>query len=182
MSANILSEVVAGIREAAGDEDRSDRLRVILKDSLADTGEIADAIAATDQDEVLSFEDETCSAWTCRFSTDPVFPLRERRIPVHIAVFRGTEVQVLYKRAAGRLIHGGTKPVNAGDPITLGPKAIHAICGEGEVQSHAIHIYAGPLMLAERSLFDWETGAEVDFTMENFHALTRRRSEMVELR
>ena len=57
----VLDDLVAQVRNAAGNEDRSARLRAILKDNLSDRDKIADAIAATEDDEVLLFEDETCS-------------------------------------------------------------------------------------------------------------------------
>ena len=64
--------------------------------------------------------------------------------------------------------------------MRLGPDAIHAITSDGDEQSIAIHVYEGPLTQVERSLFDWTTGAEVDFTMENFQAMARRKEDMAE--
>lgn len=39
-----------------------------------------------------------------------------------------------------------------------------------------------PLTRIELSLFDWTTGEEVEFTMENFHAMARRKEEMDEFK
>ena len=147
---------------------------------MRDQDAIADAIANTPDDEVMLFEDETCSIWTCRYSSDVVFSPHEHCMPVHIGVYRGTEVEVLYKREPGVLRHGGNKLVNAGDVISLGPDAIHAITADGDVQSHTIHIYEGALTKIERSLFNWETGEALDFSMENFYALARKKADMTE--
>ena len=142
---------------------------------------LADEIEAMPEDEVLLFEDETCSIWTCRFGSDVVLAPHEHRMGAQIAVYRGIEVEVLYKREAGALRHGGNTNVEAGKVLRLGPDAIHAVTAHGERQSIAIHVYEGPLTQIERSLFDWTTGEKVAFTMENFHAMARQRSEVVEL-
>lgn len=57
---------------------------------------------------------------------------------------------------------------------------IHAVTAEGAGQSHAIHIYEGSLTKVHRFLFDWSTGREIEFTMENFHAMQRTKLEMAE--
>lgn len=182
MSQQILEDLVAQIRVAATSADRSSALRTLLQDSQNRREELADAIAALADDEVMLFEDETCSIWSCRYGSDVVFAPHEHRMSVHIAVYRGAEVEVLYKREPGLLRHGGNSVVAAGDVVRLGPDAIHAITGDGVGQSHAIHVYEGALTRTERSLFDWSTGAEVEFTMENFHAMARTKSEMDEFR
>ena len=128
----------------------------------------------------MLFEDDTCSIWSCRFSPDVVFAPHEHCMPVHIGVYRGAEVEVLYKREPGHLRHGGNKIVKAGDVVSLGADAIHAITADDDGQSHAIHVYMGPLTQIERSLFDWETGEAIGFTMENFHGMKRNKADMVE--
>ena len=180
MAETLLEEFVAGIRAAASSNAPSDALRTLLENSFSRSREIADAIAALDEDEVLLFEDSTCSVWTCRYNPDVVFAPHEHCMPVHIAVYRGAEVEVLYKREQSALRHGGNLEVRAGEVITLGPEAIHAVTAEGESQSHAIHIYEGPLTKVKRALFNWTSGAAVDFTMENFHAMKRQKSDMAE--
>ena len=109
-----------------------------------------------------------------------VFAPHEHGMGVHIAVYRGTEVEVLYKRAPGKLRYGGNTLVKAGEVVRLGPEAIHAITSDGSEQSIALHVYEGPLTQIERSLFDWTTGEAVEFSMENFYAMARRKVDMDE--
>lgn len=180
MPQNILEDLILRIRQAAASEDRVSAIRALLQESQADKEELAEAIAAFEEDEVMVFEDETCSIWTCRYSADVVFAPHEHCMGVHIAVYRGTEVEVLYKREPGKLRHGGNSLVKAGSVVRLGPEAIHAITADGNAQSHAIHVYEGPLTKIERSLFDWTTGERVAFSMENFHAMARRKASMAE--
>ncbi|UWQ89795.1 hypothetical protein K3727_13355 [Rhodobacteraceae bacterium M382] len=178
----ILEDLVHQIREAAGSPERSLALRELLTDSQSRKQDLADAIADLEEDEVMMFEDETCSIWTCRYAPDIVFAPHEHCMSVHIAVYRGTEVEVLYKREPGQLRHGGNTLVQAGDVVRLGPEAIHAITADGDEQSCAIHVYEGPLTRIKRSLFDWTSGEQVEFSMENFHAMARRKVDMDEFR
>lgn len=177
---DILDNLVTVAREAAAADNPSKALRAVLTDSLTNQEDMADAIAALAEDEVCLFEDDTCSVWTCRYDSDVVLAPHEHAMAVHVAVYRGTEVEVLYKREPGVMRHGGNKAVHAGDVISLGKDAIHAITSDGAGQSHAIHIYEGPLTAVERSLFDWKTGEAIAFTMENFHAMRRAKADMAE--
>lgn len=176
----VLSKLVDDILKTRVAEDKSKAIRKALEDSLLNKGEIADAIAATQEDEVLLHEDDAFSIWSCRYGSETVLAPHEHKMSVHIAVYRGTEVEVLYKRDHGRLVHGGNSFVSEGQVSHLGPAAIHAITGDGDVQSHEIHVYEGPISKIERSLFDWETGDKVEFTLENFHAMARQKSDMSE--
>jgi len=180
MTNPIIDEFVERARTAAASDTSTSAIRELLKGSLSESDAMADAIASLEDDEVMVFEDETCSIWTCRYDSDVVLAPHEHCMSVHIAVYRGAEVEVLYKREPGRLKHGGNKLVSAGEVVSLGPDAIHAITADGSGQSHAIHIYEGPLTEVKRSLFDWNSGEEVDFTMENFHAMRRLKSNMEE--
>lgn len=181
MAKQILEDVFSQIRDAAASGDRILAIRAVLLESQSRKDDLAEAIADLDEDEIMVFEDETCSIWTCRYSSDVVFAPHEHCMSVHIAVYRGAEVEVLYKREPGKLRHRGNSLVKAGDVVRLGPEAIHAITAEDE-QSIAIHVYEGPLTQIKRSLFDWTTGEEVEFTIENFHAMARHKANMAEFK
>ena len=180
MTQKVLEDFIAQIRGAEASEDRKSTIRALLQESQCRKDLMADAIAALEEDEVMFFEDETCSIWTCRYDPNVVFAPHEHGMGVHIAVYRGTEVEVLYKRAPGKLRYGGNTLVKAGEVVRLGPEAIHAITSDGSEQSIALHVYEGPLTQIERSLFDWTTGEAVEFSMENFYAMARRKVDMDE--
>jgi predicted metal-dependent enzyme (double-stranded beta helix superfamily) len=182
MTPPILETFVERARAAAASDTPKTTIRDLLQSSLSESDAMADAIASLETDEVMFFEDETCSIWACRFDSDVVLAPHEHCMPVHIAVYRGTEVEVLYKREPDHLKHGGNKLISAGEVASLGTDAIHAITADGTGQSLAIHIYQGPLTAVKRSLFDWESGAEVDFTVENFYAMRRLKSDMEEFK
>jgi len=178
----ILEELVGQVRQAATVEEHSSAIRMLLQSSQSRKDEYADAIAAMDEDEVMLLEDNTCSIWTCRYHAGVVLAPHEHCMRVHIAVYRGAEVEVHYKREPDRLHHSGNSTVKAGDVVQLGQDAVHAVTADGDGQSHAIHVYEGPLTQIKRSLFDWDTGEEVEFTMNNFHAMARDKADMVEFK
>jgi len=182
MSENFLEKFVAQAQRAAAAEDATSAIHSLMQHSQLRKDEFADAIAEMSDDEVMLFEDNTCSIWTCRYNANIVLAPHEHRMGVHIAVYRGTEVQVLYKREPGKLRLSGNTLVRPGDVLHLGEDAVHAVTADGSLQSHAIHVYEGPLTQVQRSLFDWATGEEVKFTMENFHAMARNKTDMHEFR
>ncbi|MBY6068404.1 hypothetical protein KUW17_16775 [Leisingera aquaemixtae] len=61
-----LEDLVRRIRRAAASEDHVSAIRAVLQDSQAQREKLADAIAALEDDEVMVFEDKSCSIWTCR--------------------------------------------------------------------------------------------------------------------
>ena len=172
--------LLGGIRNVAGADNATDALRELLQQSVLKPNAIADAIAEIIDDELILFEDSSCSVWSCRYSSDAVFAAHEHCMTAHIAVFRGSEVEVMYRREPGVMCHAGNTLVGAGEVLTHTPDVIHAVTADGTEHSHAIHVYEGPLTQVSRSLYDWNTGAAVEFTMEYFHVMKRVKSQMLE--
>ena len=173
---------VEAVRAAASGPDATQALRVLLKEVLADPEAVAAAVPAQAEDEVLLFEDDTVSIWNCRFHPDVVMPPHEHKMNAHIGVFRGAEKNILFRREEGTLRHTATKTVCPGEVFTIGPEGVHAVTGGGGLPSQALHVYQGPLTQVKRGLFDWDTGAEVDFTMENFDRMKRRADALPDYR
>lgn len=171
----LLESLVTQAREAAAAEDPAKAVRAVLENALADRDAYADIIAAQSEDEEHLFEDDTVSIWTCRFPPTELTAPHEHKLPVQIAVVRGIEKNILYHRRNGEMFEAAEKDVHAGDMLSLGPEAVHAVTAGTEEPSLALHVYLGPLMQIERSLFNWRTGAAIPFTMENFQAQSRRR-------
>jgi len=170
----LLENFVARAREAAAGEDPASAVRTVLQDVLAEPTTYAEIIAAQDADEDHLFEDDTVSIWTCRFHGRELTPPHEHRLPVHIAVVGGVERNLMYRQRYGELFEAAEKDVHAGEMLSLGPEAVHAVTAGTEEPSLALHVYLGPLTRIERSLFNWRTGEALPFTMENFTAMSRR--------
>ena len=170
---------VADARKAASSPEATKAIRLLLQETIAqsDPQAIIDAIPLGDEEEVMLFEDEHASIWFCRFDPSVVLPPHEHKMNVHIGVMQGGEKNILYRREAGTLKHIKTKTVTPGEVFSLGTDGIHAVTADGVEPSYALHIYEGPLMQVERSLFDWESGEKIEFTMENFYAMQRSAAE-----
>ena len=57
-------------------------------------------------------------------------------------------------------------------------EGIHAVVGNGDQASLALHVYMGPVTTLKRDLYDWTTGEPVEFTMENFDKMKRPSSDL----
>lgn len=130
------------------------------------------------EDEILLFEDDSVSIWSCRFDPDFVMPPHEHKMEVHIGVVSGQEKNIMFRQEDGALKHLESVVVNSGEILSIDADALHAVTASGEKHSHALHVYLGPLTKVKRGLFDWTTGATVDFTMENFEKMKRSHKDL----
>jgi len=168
-------------RAAAVSDDPTKAVRALLKQTVADPEKLAASIPSQDEDEIMLFEDDTVSIWSCIFQPHVVMPPHEHRMPVHVGCFKGGEKSYLYRRDGTTLNHGTTRIVHPGEVFSMGGDGIHAVTADGDNCCHALHVYTGPLMQVKRSLFDWNTGTEIDFTMENFHAMKKSTLDLAAL-
>lgn len=174
MSAFSFEALTDRIRSIAADsDDPVTAVEKLLTDTVADPGPILDATPDAGEDETLYFEDDNLSIWRCRFQPHVLMPPHEHKLKVLIAGYSGGEKSILYRRAKSGLEEIGSVTVGSGDVVMLGEDVIHAVTADGDVPSHAIHVYFGPLMTLKRDLFDWDSGEIVNFTMENFEAMKR---------
>ncbi|NNF79499.1 MAG: hypothetical protein HKN05_15845 [Rhizobiales bacterium] len=171
-------EFVSQVRAAAKEPDPNRAVRGVLEGCVSDPEPIIAATPEDGEDEVNLFEDEALSIWRCRFQPHVVMPPHEHKLTVHIAVYSGGEKNILFQPNDGQLKHENTTVIGPGEVISLEEDCIHAVTADGESPSLALHVYMGPLMKLKRDLFDWNTGEAVDFSMENFHQMKRRASEL----
>lgn len=130
------------------------------------------------EDEILLFEDDTVSIWSCRFDSEFVMPPHEHKMEVHIGVVSGQEKNIMFEQKDGALKHINSVIVKSGEVLSIGADALHAVTADGHTHSHALHVYLGPLTKVKRDLFDWTTGAAIDFTMENFEKMKRSHKDL----
>ncbi len=171
---------VDAVREAACEPDANAAVRAVLERCVADPDRIRNQTPLEGDDEVMLFEDDKLSIWRCRFQPQVLMPPHEHKLDVHIAGYSGREKSILFKRRNDQLKFEGTEIVGSGEVLSLDDKCIHAVTAEGDVPSLALHVYMGPLMQLKRGLYDWETGEQVDFTLENFDAMKRPASAFPE--
>lgn len=169
---------IAAVRNAASAAQPTKAVRALLEETLRDPEALAREMPEQAEDEVHLYEDETVSIWSCRFRPTEVLPPHEHKMDVHIGVVSGCEKNILFHRTDEGLQHAQTKRVTAGEILSLGPDGVHAVTAGGGAPSHALHVYLGPLTKVSRSLFDWDTGASVPFTDENFERMKRPVGEV----
>ena len=171
-------EFVENVRQAAKSSDPNQSVRALLEQCVANPEPIIDATPDDGDDEINLFEDDALSIWRCRFQPHVVMPPHEHLLDVHIASYSGGEKNILFRPVNDQLRHEKTTVVRPGVVLSLASDCIHAVTAEGDAPSLALHVYMGPLMRLKRSLFDWDTGQKIEFSMENFDALKRQASAL----
>lgn len=164
---------IDAVRQAARQPDGNRAVCDVLRQTVANPQPITALVPEDGEDEELLFEDPDVSIWRCRFQPHVVMPPHEHLVDVHIGTVTGAEKSLLFKRIDGELIEIDEVMASAGEVISLAPDAIHAVTADGETPSLALHVYMGPLTTLKRNLFDWETGATIDFSQASFERLKR---------
>lgn len=100
---------VRSARKAARDPEPTKAVRKLLETTLEDPRRIADAIPDQADDEIMLFEDESVSIWSCRFQPFIVMPPHEHKMTVHVGVFQGGEKNILFRRERDALTHVSTR-------------------------------------------------------------------------
>ena len=171
---------ITAAKAAAASDNPTQAVRDLLAETVRDPAPILAAFAGVDADEENFYEDETLSLWMSRFQPHKVLPPHDHGMSVHIAVYSGVERNLLYRRpeAGEGLGDPIVRETAAGELLSLGPDGIHAPTAAGDRRSEALHVYMGRLSTVDRSLFDWETGRPLPFTMEAFESLVRAKGEV----
>lgn len=172
------TEFVEKIRAAASSKTPTKSVREELASTLVSAELKSSGLPQQDEDEILLFEDDTVSIWSCRFDPKFVMPPHEHKMEVHIGVVSGHEKNIMFRKDDGALKHIKSLIVKPGEVLSIGADALHAVTANGDTHSHALHVYLGPLTKVKRDLFDWKTGAAIDFTMENFESMKRSHKDL----
>ncbi len=166
-----LDTFVAQLRGAARDDDPVKAVRGLMTGAFRDPEAIRAAMPEFDNDDEILFEDESVSIWFVRFVPGLHVPPHDHQTTATIGVYEGAEDNHFYLREADRLVRKSTRRVGPGDVIALKPDGIHSVEAADGRPSCGIHVYLAELTRIERSLFDWETGAAVPYTDENYDAM-----------
>ena len=172
---NIFSfeKLVEAIKAAQTNDNPEAAISDVLQQAIRNPDAIFAATPQGAEEETCHYEDDRLSIWSCRFHPNVMMPPHEHCLKVLIGTYSGAEKSVLYKRTDDGLKETGTITAETGEVIVLDKEAIHAVTAAGGCPSDAIHVYLGPLMQLERDLFDWDSGAVVPFTMDNFEAMKK---------
>ena len=103
-------------------------------------------------------------------------PPHDHDMSAIIGVFEGCEEQRFWLRDASGAVPASGRALNAGEVMSLGTRAIHAISAPANHPARAIHVYLGDIFNVERSVFDPETLAEHPMTPERYDEFCRSAS------
>lgn len=82
---------VEKMRAAASSQTPTKSVREELASTLASAELQNSGLPEQTEDEILLFEDDTVSIWSCRFDPEFVMPPHEHKMEVHIGVVSGQE-------------------------------------------------------------------------------------------
>jgi len=101
-------------------------------------------------------------------------PPHEHRMVAMIGVFEGCEEQRFWTRTDTGIEAATGRLLEAGEIVTLGERAIHAISAPDHAPARAVHVYLGDITDVERSLFHPETLEEHRLTDDRYDEFCRR--------
>lgn len=168
-----LDDFIQQLRTASRESEPVKKVRDLMSAAFRDPQAIKDAMPAFENDDEVLFEDDSVSIWFVRFMPGLHVPPHDHQTTATIGVYEGAEDNHFYLREGGHLVQKTTKRVGPGDVIALKPDGIHSVEAADGSQSCGIHVYLAALTTIERSLFDWETGAAMPFTDENYDLMKR---------
>jgi len=168
-----LDNFIQQLRAAARESEPVKKVRNLMSAAFKDPRAIKDAMPAFDNDDEILFEDDSVSIWFVRFVPGLHVPPHDHQTTATIGVYEGAEDNHFYLQEGEQLVHKTTRRVGPGDVIALKPDGIHSVESADGGQSCGIHVYLARLTTIERSLFDWETGAAMPFTDENYDLMKR---------
>ncbi len=168
-----LRRLIADLRAAAAGADAQARVRQIMTGALREPKAVQAAMAEFSGEEEILFEDDGLTVMYCGFDPAKHVPPHDHRMPVTIGVYAGGEVNHFYHADGRGLERKASRELGPGDVMQMGPEAIHSVETAGDAFSYAIHVYLGPLKHIDRALYDWDSGAPIAFTDENYVRLER---------
>ena len=129
-----------------------------------------------DEDEVMMYENDHVSIWHLRFHPNVLVPPHDHQMNAYIGVYDGAEHNHFYRQEQNTLHYVKSKVVAAGDVLSIGPDGIHTVQAHGDQPCQSLHVYLGAVSIVERSLFDWDTGEAIAYTIPAYDRLKREVS------
>ncbi|WOH39306.1 hypothetical protein RI844_08790 [Thalassotalea fonticola] len=167
-----LEQFIVKARQAAVSQNPIKAAESLLQYTVADCENVINHMPIIAECERMLFEDDTVSIWYCRFEPSTVVPAHDHKMHVVVGVYQGTEEHTFFDNSNGIYKEVQSISLGAGEVEKLSPKQIHTVTAKNTA-SHALHIYLGKLSTVERSLFDFESGKEIPFTLNNYEKLAQ---------
>ncbi|WNC73205.1 hypothetical protein RGQ13_04240 [Thalassotalea psychrophila] len=167
-----LEQFIADARKAAISENPINAAETLMQTTVADCKGVIANMPAIAECERMLFEDETVSIWYCRFEPNLIVPAHDHQMHVVVGVYQGIEEHSFFDNSNGEYKEVKSLNIGAAQVTKLSPNQIHTVTAT-KTASHALHIYLGKLSTVERSLFEFESGNEIPFSVENYEKLAQ---------
>lgn len=105
-------------------------------------------------------------------------PPHDHTMPVVIGVFEGCEDQRFFARSDAGLVPTAGRSLEAGDVISMGERAVHAISSPVGRPARAVHVYFGDIYAVDRSLFHPDSLEELVYSADRYDELCRPAESM----
>lgn len=119
------------------------------------------------------YEDDSITIMVVHVNPGVEQPPHDHLMPAIIGVYEGAEAHRFYSRTPDGLNPSGLRAVGAGEVISMGTEAVHAIASADDNWARAIHVYLGSLSNQSRSMFDPDTFAEKSLTLDDYREACR---------
>ncbi|WNC67836.1 hypothetical protein RI845_15070 [Thalassotalea nanhaiensis] len=170
-----LEQFIADARQAAVSENPILSAESLMKATVADCENIIANMPVIEECERMLFEDDTVSIWYCRFEPGTVVPAHDHQMHVVVGVYQGAEEHAFFDNSNGEYKEIKSLSLGATEVAKLSPNQIHTVTATNTA-SQALHIYLGKLSTVERSLFTFDSGKEIPFSVENYEKLAQVNS------
>ncbi|MEM7287855.1 MAG: hypothetical protein AAF480_16000 [Actinomycetota bacterium] len=180
----IIDDFVASCRSvvAEGDSTRS-RLADLVADLVGDHRSLAAVVPAFTEiptsprgwqlgGEFVCHRDDDLTVMVLDTLPGIAQPPHDHAMTAIIGVFQGCEDQRFWGRTPDGIEPAAGRALAAGEAVTLGERAIHAISAAHE-PARAVHVYLGDIYAADRSIFDPDTLVEHPMSDDRYDAFCR---------
>jgi predicted metal-dependent enzyme (double-stranded beta helix superfamily) len=158
-----VQEFIADCRNALAESDRVGALREVLQPLGERPNDVIAALGEPQQGGVYALHhapDLTVLnvVWTPGMTLAP----HDHKMTAAIAVYAGKEDNSFFRRAGDRIEAAGGREVRLGDVLLLGDDAIHAVHGDDDRYTGAIHVYAGDFFNRDRAVWHFDGSPDPD--------------------
>jgi predicted metal-dependent enzyme (double-stranded beta helix superfamily) len=156
-----LEQFVADLRATLGERSRK-AMKEVVQRAVSDPAAVVRTLGAPDKPGVnVLHKSPDLTVLTLAWSPLQVTLPHNHRMSAVIGMYGGREDNTFWRRAGEgarfAIEPAGGEALGTGDVALLGPDIVHSVVNPLGKISAAIHVYDGPFLTVERSMWDAET-------------------------
>ena len=165
-----LEQFIADLRATLGERSRK-ALKEVVACAVSDPSAVVRALGAPDKPGVsVLHRSPELTVLTLAWSPLQVTLPHNHRMSAVIGMYGGREDNTFWRKARDgskfQIEPAGGEALGTGDVALLGPDIVHSVVNPLGKISAAIHVYDGPFLTIERSMWDAETLEEKPFDIK----------------